>query len=428
MKNLTLNKAKFIIVFLFFTWINSAVLDLEYKESNGFYTIQMSLGKNGQTFSAQIDTTTSEIWVPSKNTSLEAVDIQRYDTDSSKSAELTKRIFEIDGERGSVKGFATFDSVEIGQFYLKRMGFVQVTEFTMDFHDYLGGKLGLGYRQEHGDEFDWLRELKKNNLIKYEMFTINPEEQQLIIGEFPSDYNMEEYSFCNLTEVEDLDDKYRAGWVCEMTHIFCGVDTDTRSLETALDLDSRVIFDSGYNYISIPIRHLEKFKTQFLHKLFDDSCLEFQIEDHVSFVCDNDDHIPQSSIAFVIGGKGYIIRGENLFKQIEDDKYEMLIRFRKENDNIITLGTPFFNQFSITFDSENKHVGFYGGETINVKKEWDGYMSGDSIAEKEEKMKKLMILICVFGGILLLIVVCLIIKSCRKQSAELVKYENKDVV
>ena len=28
------------------------------------------------------------------------------------------------------------------------------------------------------------------------------------------------YSFCNLTETHDLDDDYRAGWVCELTHAF----------------------------------------------------------------------------------------------------------------------------------------------------------------------------------------------------------------
>ena len=74
--------------------------------------------------------------------------------------------------------------------------------------------------------------------------------------------------------IEILDDVYRSGWVCEMTHIYFGVDTEDKTLEMALKVDARVIFDSVYNYISMPKRHLDKFKKNFMEEFYQDSCIK----------------------------------------------------------------------------------------------------------------------------------------------------------
>ena len=69
----------------------------------------------------------------------------------------------------------------------------------------------------------------------------------------------------------------------------------------------------------------------------------------------------------------------------------MLIRFHKENDDIFSFGYPFTSQFTIVYNAEEKHLGFYGGEKIDLKKDWDEYMAGESPSQKKEKMKKLLI-------------------------------------
>lgn len=129
---------------------------------------------------------------------------------------------------------------------------VLVDSFQAEFKDFKQGKLGLGFRHEHGVEFNWLGYLKENGIIEKEIFAILPDDEKLVIGSVPKELEGEQYTTCDLVETNDLDDVFRAGWVCELTHIFFGVDTHDKTLEMALQVDARVIFDSAYNYISMP--------------------------------------------------------------------------------------------------------------------------------------------------------------------------------
>ena len=290
---------------------------------------------------------------------------------------------------------------------------VLIDSFQSGFKDFKPGKLGLGFRHEHGVNFNWLGSLKENGFIEKEIFTILPDDEKLVVGSLPSELEGQQYTTCDLVETNDLDDVFRAGWVCELTHIFFGVDTHDKTLEMALQVDARVIFDSAYNYISFPKRHLNDFNKKFMQEFFNDSCIEIKDDDEIYFIGDDDDKIQQGSIAFLMGGYGYVIPWNKLFKKIEDDKYEMLIRFHKENDDIFSFGYPFVSQFVVVYNAEDKQLGFFGGEKIDLKKDWDEYMTGDSPMQRKEKMKKLLLYGGIFGGILLFIIICLVIRSSR---------------
>ena len=154
-------------------------VDLEFKEENNFFTVPITIGsgKNPQTFEVQIDTTTSETWVPSLNTTFE---VPKYDPKKSKTSNVTHKTFEIDDEDGNVKGKATYDTLSIGENSLQKMGFVQVDEFELGFKDYNQGKLGLGFKQERGIDFNFIGNLKKNKIIDKAIFSILPDDQKLI--------------------------------------------------------------------------------------------------------------------------------------------------------------------------------------------------------------------------------------------------------
>ena len=126
-----------------------------------------------------------------------------------------------------------------------------------------------------------------------------------------------------------------------------------------------------------------------------------------------------------MGGFGYVVPWNKLFKQIEEDKYEMLIRFHKENDDIFSFGYPFTSQFVIVYNAEEKQLGFYGGEKIDLKKDWDEYMAGESPIQKKEKIKKLLLYGGIIGGILLFLIICLVVRSNNlKKNA----YENRSML
>ena len=127
-------------------------------------------------------------------------------------------------------------------------------------------------------------------------------ENKLVIASLPKELKGDEFTTCDLVEINDLDDVFRAGWVCELTHIFFGVDTKDKTLEMALQVDARVMFDTGYNYISMPRRHLDDFNKKFMQEFFNDSCIEVKENNAIYFICDDDDKIKQGSIAFLMGG------------------------------------------------------------------------------------------------------------------------------
>ena len=410
--------------------LKSDYIKLEFREKNHFYTIPITVGSNDQPFEVQVDTTTCETWLPSVNTTFQ---VEKYDPKTSKTSQVLNKEFEIDDEDGNVKGTPVYDSVTVGPYSLDKFGFVLVQGYQKDFKDFPDGKLGLGYRHEHGVDFNWLGSLKQKGYIEKEIFTILPEEDKLYIGGIPPELKGDEFSSCDLVETNDLDDVFRAGWVCELTHIFFGVDTKDKTLEMALQVDARVIFDSAYNYISFPKRHLNDFNKKFMQEFFNDSCIEIKDDDEIYFICDDDEKIKQGSIAFLMGGYGYVIPWNKLFKKIEEDKYEMLIRFHKENDDIFSFGYPFTSQFVIVYNAEDKKLGFYGGEKIDLKKDWDEYMAGDSPVQKKEKIKKLLVYGGIFGGILLFIIICLVIRSnnMKKTGPEIrsmVNHENNEEI
>ena len=210
-------------------------LKLEFREENNFYTIPIKVGSKQQTFEVQVDTTTSETWIPSVNSTYK---VPKFDPKTSKTCEMTKLQFEIDDEDGNVKGPSIYDSLTVGPYTLKKFGLVLVDSFQRDFKDFKAGKLGLGYRHEHGVDFNFLGSLKKNGYIEKEMFTILPEDNELVLGSLPKELKGEEFTTCDLMETNDLDDVFRAGWVCELTHIFFGVDTKDKTLEMALQVDA----------------------------------------------------------------------------------------------------------------------------------------------------------------------------------------------
>lgn len=401
------------IIFIQITFsLKSETVDLKFHPERKFFTVPIHLGSNGKEFEVQVDTCTSETWVPSKNSTVEG---PHYDSSESKTSLQTNKEFEVQDTYGNVKGISTYDQMTFGQFSVNKMGFIQVSQFEVGFRDFKQGKLGLGYKQEHGIDFNLVGLLKKTGVIEKEMFSIVPESNQLIIGDYPHQFDGELYTTCNLTETDDLDDVYRAGWVCEMTHIFFAVDTKNKSLEMAFEVNARVIFDSGYPYISMPRRHLDDFNKKFMQEFFSDSCIEIKEKNEIYFVCDDDEKIPRASMAFVIGGYGYVIPWDKLFYRVADDKYELLIRFQKENDDIFSFGYPFVNQFSLVYNYEDKVVGFYQGERIDLSQDWDEYMNGQSPLQKKERMKKLILIGSIIGVILLLVIICLIVRSNKKE-------------
>ena len=303
----------------------------------GFYTVPVSFGSNEEVFDVQVDTTTSETWIPSYKTTL---NVKKYNISLSSTGIKTNKTFEVEDEDGDVRGKACYDTIKVGGITLEHFGFVHVDEFEYQFKDYPQGKLGLGFKQEHGEDFNFIGRLKKKNLIEKEIFSINAASKEMVIGELPSDFKNQLYTTCSLAETNDLDDEYRQAWACELTHLAFNLDKKTKNfdLDQAFEVNARITFDSAYQYISIPKRHLVAFKNKFMNTYFNNSYKEVRDEDSTYFIVTDGELVNGASISFIIEGYAYILPSDKLFVKTEENEYELLVRFYKENDNIFAFG------------------------------------------------------------------------------------------
>jgi hypothetical protein len=403
-----------IIIFLlslsYLLCIEPRSISLTFDEELGFYTVPVSFGSKEEVFNVQVDTTTSETWIPSYKTTLK---VKKYNITQSTKGQKTNKTFEVEDEDGDVRGKACYDSVKVGDVMLDHFGFVLVDEFEFEFKDFAQGKLGLGYKQEHGIDFNFIGKLKEKKLIEKEVFSINADTKELVIGEIPTSFKNQLYTTCSVAETNDLDDEYRQAWSCELTHIIFNLDKKQKNkdLDYAFEANARVTFDSAYPYISIPKRHLKAFKQNFMNTYFNNSYKEVKEDDATYFICTDESLVKHASISFIMEGYAYIIPSEKLFIQNDKGEYEMLIRFYKENDNIFSFGNPFVNFFTLVYDYEEKEVGFLGGDRVEMTKEWYDYMNEMTPQQLKAKRQKTYI----FGGVAFFLVVIVILLCYRNK-------------
>ena len=392
----------------------SSTISIKYLEAYQFFTVPITIG--GQVFEVQFDTTTSETWVPSISTNYTVQ--PKYDASASPTSNQTNKTFEINDEDGDVSGKAVYDTLKVGQYTIEQFGFVQVDQYPSDFKDYPKGKLGIGLNREHGEQFDFLRTLKNKQMINKEIITIDPFNKTLFIGDLPTGYN-DTYTKCNATPTEDLDDDYRSGWACEVSHLYFGGKKDKETIDDATEVSVRVMFDSAYPYISMRKTFLPTFKQNFITPIFNDTCTQVKENNEIFFICDcNEELFAEAKLTFVIEGYGYVIDSTTLFEKKAANKYELLIRFCDENDDIWGFGTPFTSKHVMVYNQEDAQVGFFLGEKEDMTEEWRMWVNGESVQQKKERMFMLILGASIIGGVLLLIVICLICRSCKKRKIE----------
>jgi len=118
-------------------------------------------------------------------------------------------------------------------------------------------------------------------------------------------------------------------------------------------------------------------------------------------------------------GTGYTIEGEDLFENLDNINYEFLIRFDKDtnSDNIWSFGHPFLSEYTVVFNGEEKHVGFHGGETIDLEEEWNEWNKPEPII-KNTQFFYLIVGASILGGLLLIAIIFIIVHSLKRRRLE----------
>ena len=227
--------------------------------NKNYYTITLEIGTPEEEYELQVDTSTATTWIPSSRCKNCILAHRLYDPEDSRTSSPTDILIQLEDEDGNVEGYQTADNIKLGSYKLKQYGFVEVTKVDENFKDHYQGKLGLGFKSHTliDDEFNFLEKLKRHNLIRKKVFSINAinnKKGMLFIGDIPGKHYT---NFCNVTDTEDLDDMYKESWVCKMSHVGMfdrekGIFNKIKYYSELKD-NKLVSFDSAYDYIAVPI-------------------------------------------------------------------------------------------------------------------------------------------------------------------------------
>ena len=432
---------------------------LEHSESKinnkNYYTIPLLVGTPEEEYDVQVDTSSATTWIPSSHCENCVLAHRLYEEEDSRTSSPTDIHIEIKDEDGNVEGLQVSDNIKLGDYKLKQFGFVQVTKVADDFRDHYQGKLGLGYKNHHlkDEEYNFLEKLKRHNLIKKKIFSINAINEKkgmLFIGDTPG----KEYtSYCNVTDTDELDDMYKESWVCQLTHV--GIFDKEKGIfnkikyYNELHNNKLVSFDSAYDYIAVPISEKENIdklldkaeldckerKKRETTKSSDDTLRNRIREEEITITCKASmKEIKEKDLvlSFVLQGSAYSLPFESLFVEGSDkNEVEMLVKYIDDEDAIWTFGYPFMNQFLMIFNMEDNHVGIKKLKKtalpiININnKDWQKY----TLKEESSSTSTFKIIGYITLALVAIAIIFFIIHAIRKRGTDSNKIEfNNKVV
>lgn len=424
---------------------DTLVVRIPYEKVDEALVVSLGIGENKENFKLAVSTTESISWIHSKdclncgevlfkesegdvnNKTLRFLDSNdtastepsgksngKYYFGGSLSSVNTNKTVQVEAVDGSLEGKlyseqVFIDSTDGTDFFF--VGTTKVKDWSSLFR--FDGVLGLSYKNINGGNYDFLLSLMKNKKITKRIFSIGNGE--LYIGEYPIEVIQfpSNYTSCNITTTEGLEEEYRDGYVCDISHIALG---NNKNFSETEEIQGRAIFDSAFGKVIAPIEFLPLFKEKYFSKLSNCSVFELDEEDndYTYISCQQQATETLEEISLVFGGYGLIIPGRKLFTKTENDRMLFNIIFNDDDKNFWRIGRLVLDEYLTVYDSEMESVGFYGENKKNYYREWIKWWNlGFGTITSQEHFKYLVIASIVLGSALLLVVICLIIQSFR---------------
>ena len=371
--------------------------------------ININIGEPNQEFSLVLDSGSSHMWVYDSNcNSCKAKN--KFIISDSKSFMRLKENIKINFISGNIKGNLCKDTlyfnqdVNISSFY-----FLLVDESNIDF--YIDGILGLS-KGSFNNKYSFLNQLKtrkiiKNNLLLYDLFN-----KSLYIGEIPNNYMEQKSISC-----KDIKNKYNF-WKCEVNLI--------KIDNVPFRMENEVVFDSGTNGITFPLKYKEYFKIIIKNnKVLNKSECEliyFDKEGIYQIFCNKDLEFNNTEIFlkfffFFFENNSVDIQLTDLLN--EDNKSFYLYILERKNQ--ILLGYPFFEKYPILFDIDKNTINIFGAgnNLYKYNRDYD-YKIG-----KQEII--IIVIICILMILILARIQCYYRKNKNYKKIEFLNEEIKNI-
>lgn len=349
------------------------------------FATEIEIGDNSQKFNVILDTGSQILWVPEIDSISNDSTKNYYQPSLSKTAENTRKEFEIIYGTGYCQGYLYKDLLKFlsdDKYYIM-FGAANNSIFDVEGAD---GILGLA-RTYSNNLFSPIFNLKKNGIISTASFSFkfNSLENSLFmyVGKPHKDFESKNIAFCNL-----LSDTYyeKILWACQLNSL--GLIKNSSNIEGEENIfvkaNISVIFDTGTNLILLPYDLTFSLKEQIKkYNCIMGSSSFFDSDDSTAFiVCFDIDKIPDISLEF--NDYLLILNKYKMFFTVDLGYgiigYLLNVQFQK-NLGVAIIGQKFFTEFHTLFDPENKVLKFYSAQKdkiIYLKNKNDDYNDNKS--------------------------------------------------
>ena len=305
------------------------------------------------------------------------------------------------------------ESITINEVPLNNFEFnlkIDPTEFN---DQSIQGEFGLGINLAGKNDF--INTLYKEKIIFQKELIIG---RQTILDTY---LVTDKYYFTNLTDKNDLPEKYHDSWIVEQSHILTGTSKKELMWNNSEEINARAILDSSSKYIYLPIGYLNLILD--IWNLNMTKCPIIEDESKVKYIqCTevNKEYFKNiKPIYFIFEGIALPFSAADLFENIDDDKFESLVRFRDENYDIWTFGVPLFSKYKVWLKYDKKIIGFNGENIIDFSKEYKLWRKeNEKILNKTSNDKKIVVIGAVMGSMILLTILFCLIKSFRTENSK----------
>ncbi|KAJ5601609.1 Peptidase A1 [Penicillium lagena] len=312
---------------------------------NAQYFSEISLGTPPQTFKVVLDTGSSNLWVPSSECNSIACFLHtKYDSSSSSTYKKNGTEFEIRYGSGSLSGFVSQDTLQIGDLKVKKQDFAEATNepglaFAFGRFD---GILGLGYDT-----------ISVNKMVPpfYNMLNQDLLDEPVFafyLGDTNKEGDNSEATFGGLDkshytgELTKIPLRRKAYWEVEFNAISFG--DNTAELE-----NTGIILDTGTSLIALPSTLAELLNKEIgAKKSFTG---QYTVE------CEKRDSLPD--LTFTLSGHNFTIGPYDYIMEVQGSCISsfMGMDFPEPVGPLAILGDSFLRQWYSVYDVGNNAVG-----------------------------------------------------------------------
>ena len=365
------------------------------KSSINLYSVDINIGEPKQKFSLVIDTGSSILWVYDKKCH-KCKSKNKYAPSNSKTFKSNKEQINQNYISGKLKGTVCQDNMYFNkQFNMPMFYFLLIYESNIDFE--IDGIIGLSKGSFINKKYSFLDQLKEKKVIKEDYILYDFYNNMFYISEIPSYLH-------DVQKLTCFDGDNSNFWECEINRI--------KFDNVSININNKIIFDSGTNGIVFPIKYLKYFNEIISNNdiLTKKKCSFVLIEEVYKFFCkkrvDTKDLDSMNNFIEFFIDKNFISKnnsfGFKLSDLLENDYQEFSLYVFDVKEEIL-LGNPIFEKYPIMFNKDNESITIFGeGNILNKYAEYDKF-------DNDNKIITILIIISLI--IILILILLMIIRK-----------------